>query len=82
MKPTHVTINGTSTYRLGRIHRSGSRGREAECLDMDDGLVRRMCYWSEHLAYGSTVKTHGDTLHFHGPGQAKARVAQGQSDDS
>lgn len=82
MKPTHVTINDDRTYRIGRIHNSGSRGLEAECLGLKDNLVHRMCYWAEHLAYGSTVKTHGDTLHFHGPGQAKAREARRRSDDA
>lgn len=82
MKPTHVTINNDRTYRLGKTRVSGSRGQERECLGMDDGLVHRLCYWSDHLSYGSTVKTGGDTLHYHGPGQAKAREARRRSDDA
>lgn len=82
MKPTHVTINDERTYRLGQVRSSGSRGLEADCHDMQDGLVHRVCYWAEHLACGSIVKTSGDTLHFHGPGQAKAREAARRERDA
>lgn len=81
MKPTHVTINNDRTYRIGAIRRSGS-GLQADCVGISDGLVHRVCFWARHLAYGSTVKTGGETLHFHGPGQAKARLAQGEPDDA
>lgn len=59
---THVTINGTHTYRLGQTSANDSK---IQCIGEADGLVHRVCYWQcGGIPAGTKLHTSGNDLHY------------------
>jgi hypothetical protein len=59
---THVTINGTDTYRLGKVLNHDQS--QIQCIGRT-GLVHRVCSWKNGWGMGTQVRTSGDQLRFH-----------------
>jgi hypothetical protein len=62
MIATHVTINGTATYRLGQTSRNDT---QIQCIAAD-GLVHRVCHWQPGgIEAGARLHTSGNDHHYH-----------------